>query len=153
MSHTFRVQISVNAPKQRSWQLLADYGGVDKYIEGVLNSHLTTDLKQGIGCTRHCDLPKMMTMDQYIVEEVIDWVDGESLTYVVTDTNSPITDGKVKWWVTGDETNSIINADVFYKPRGIMGMIMSPMLRKIFPEQLNLGLSDMKKYLELNSDA
>lgn len=148
MTHQFQASIAVNAPKQSAWLLLADYGGVEKYAEGVLNSYLTTERDSGIGCTRHCELPKIMMMNQYIVEEIIDWIDGESFTYAVTDTNSPIKDGKVRWWVTGDDQQSKVNVDVSYQPKGVMGALMKPVLKRVFPRQIDRALHDIKSYLE-----
>ena len=87
-------------------------------------------------------------MNQYIVEEIIDWIDGESLTYAVTDTNSPIKDGKVRWWVTGDDQQSKVNVDVSYQPKGFMGALMKPVLKRVFPKQIDGALHDIKNYLE-----
>ena len=73
------------------------------------------------------------------------------MNYKVTDTNAPITDGKVKWWVTGDDSSSEIHAEAYYQPKGIMGFLMTPMLKVNFPQQLNDGLTDMKTYIETNA--
>ena len=146
-----KLSININAPTHAAWALLADYSHPHKYVKGIVDAHLKTDHATGIGAVRHCDLPSMMGMRQYIVEEITEWVEGEKLAYRVTDTAAPIKDGYATWTVSGDEHTSTITFEVAYRPKGLMGRIMKGMLKKEFTRQLTTGLGDMKAFLEAQS--
>jgi hypothetical protein len=145
---TVSVHTHIGAPKSAAWELLADFGRPHKYVSGVLDAHLTSTKSTGVGTVRHCDLPPMMMMKQYIVEEVTHWDEGESFTYKITDASAPVKNCHVDWRVTGDETSCRISTKVVYTPSGVMGWMMSGMLRHVFNKQLRAGLDDIKRALE-----
>ena len=151
MSEKIDVSIAVAAPKDAAWAILADYGNVHNYVGGVVDSYLTTEQTDGIGMTRYCALPRKMMMKQYIVEEISAWDEGKSFRYIVTDTTAPIADGSVEWSVDGDEKRSVIRARVSYRPKGLIGWLMLPKLRKQFAEVMNAGLADLKRHLEASA--
>lgn len=148
MSEMIDVSVAIAAPKEAAWAVLADYGNVHTYVRGILNAYLTTEQASGVGMTRYCALPRMMMMKQYIVEEITAWDEGRSFTYIITDAAAPITDAWVAWSVEGDDRRSKIRARVSYRPKGVMGRLMLPMMRKQFPKQMNAALTDMKQHLE-----
>lgn len=49
--------IYIDATPERVWEVLSDFGAVDKYNPGALKSRSTSTNNGGIGATRHCDLP------------------------------------------------------------------------------------------------
>jgi len=148
MSEMIDVSVAIAAPKEAAWAVLADYGNVHTYVRGILNAYLTTEQASGVGMTRYCALPSMMMMKQYIVEEITAWDEGRSFTYIITDAAAPITDAWVAWSVEGDDRRSKIRARVSYRPKGVMGRLMLPMMRKQFPKQMNAALADLKQHLE-----
>ncbi len=148
MSERIDVSVSVEAPKEAAWALLADYGNPHHYVSGIVSAHLTTEQASGVGTTRYCELPRLMMMKQYIVEEISAWDEGKSFTYIITDTTAPIADASVEWSVDGDDKRSVIRARVLYRPKGLMGRLMLPILRKQFANQMKTGLADIKRHLE-----
>lgn len=140
--------ISLNASKQEAWVLLADFGNAHKYFNGITDSHLVGDIQTGVGTVRHCDLPSMMGMKQYIDEEITEWKEGEEFTYIVTKTAAPIKNGIAVWKVSGNEKTSKIKVVITYQPKGIMGFLMQAMLRKEFNRQIAEGLEDIRKMFE-----
>ncbi len=148
MSEMIDVSVAIAAPKEAAWAVLADYGNVHAYVRGIRDAYLTTEQASGVGMTRYCALPRMMMMKQYIVEEISAWDEGKSFTYVVTDTTAPIADGSLEWSVDGDDRRCVIRARGTYRPKGLMGRLMLPMLRKQFASQMKAGLADIKRHLE-----
>ena len=67
---TVKQSIVLNTSKHQAWQVLADFGNAHKYFKGIVNSYLTSETESGIGTIRHCDLPSMMGMKQFIDEEI-----------------------------------------------------------------------------------
>ncbi len=141
--------IEIDAPKAKAWELLADFGNPHKYVNGILGTRLVTAAPNGLGAVRHCDLPPMMRMRQYIVEEIIEWNEGDSFTYIVNDTTAPITDGRVQWSVSDSTKGCVIRATVQYRPRyGLLGQLINPFLKTQFRKQMSEGLADMQRILE-----
>ena len=130
MSERIDISVSVEAPKEAAWALLADYGNPHKYVGGIVDAYLTTERTSGVGMTRHCTLPRMMMMKQHIVEEISAWDEGKSFAYIVTDTTAPITDGILEWSVDGDDRRSVIKVRGSYRPKGLMGREPHIMLKQ-----------------------
>lgn len=145
---TVKHSILINTSINDAWAAVADFGNAHKYFKGIVNSYLTSEAATGVGTVRHCDLPSMMGMKQFIDEEITDWKEGEEFTYVVTKTAAPIRDGIATWRVSGDAKQSTIHVDIRYQPKGIMGFILKGKLRKEFNKQIAAGLEDIKALLE-----
>jgi uncharacterized membrane protein len=145
---TITLRIDIDAPKQAAWDLLADYANPHTYVCGITNAYAMSENERGVGAVRYCDLPPLMGMKQNIVEEVTEWVEGESLSYAVTRTTAPVTDGHLTWRVSGDDQRSAIEVDVTYRPKGVIGKLLRSKLRKEFPKQMREALRDMKRVLE-----
>ena len=143
------VKIETKASKQAVWALLADYGNIHKYTSGVVASHLTTPGKQGLGMTRRCDLPGKPGSN-YVVEKIVEWRDGDSFAFVITDTNAPIKDAKVRWTAREHGNKSEIIVQARYRPKlGILGALMNVLIIKgQLGKNLAAILNDMKIVLE-----
>lgn len=140
--------VELNVSKSEAWGALADFGNAHKYFKSIKNAYLMSTIEQGVGTVRHCDLPSMMGMKQFIDEEITEWTEGQGFTYIVTATAAPIKEGIATWQVSGDDQHSTIHVDIKYKPKGIMGFMMQGMLRKEFNKQIQVGLDDIKQLLE-----
>lgn len=70
-------KVWVDAPKDKVWAALADFGGICKFNPSIPYSYSTSETNQGVGATRHCDLT---ITGSSIEERVIDWKEGESYT-------------------------------------------------------------------------
>jgi hypothetical protein len=74
MAHVTR-EIRIDAPAGKGWEVLADVGGIYRYNPNGASSHTTSEVKRGVGVTRHCDL----TLSGATVEErIVEWTEGES---------------------------------------------------------------------------
>lgn len=73
---TITYQIKIDAPTQKVWSNLADFGGVYKWSPGVKFSRSTSVNNEGLGASRHCDLIPAGSVE----ERIIEWHGGESLT-------------------------------------------------------------------------
>ncbi len=140
--------INLNVSKQEAWEVLADFGNAHKYFNGIVDAYLTSETKTGVGTIRHCDLPKMMGMKQYIDEEITHWQEGECFTYIVTKTAAPIKNGIATWTVKGDDNNATITVHIEFEPKGLMGLLMKNKLQTEFNKQIAGGLNDIKVLLE-----
>jgi len=69
---TITNQIKINAPKEKVWDILADFSAIQNFHPGVPKSFATSDATTGLGATRHCDLLPTGGIEERIVE----WNEG-----------------------------------------------------------------------------
>ena len=80
-------EVHIDAPKEKVWAVLADLGGIDKWNPGVARSHWTSEQKQGVGASRHCDL---QNPSGRLEERAIEWREGEGYTIDVYESSFPM---------------------------------------------------------------
>ena len=61
-------QIRINAPEEKVWEVLADFGGVYRWAPAILSSYATTQASGGVGEGRHCEVAGFGGIDEEIVE-------------------------------------------------------------------------------------
>lgn len=50
-------EINIKAKKEIVWKVLADLGAVSTWNPTVTNSYYISEAREGVGASRHCDLP------------------------------------------------------------------------------------------------
>ena len=80
-------ELHIDAPKEKVWEVLADLGGIDKWNPGVARSRWTSEQRQGIGASRHCDL---QNPSGTLEERAIEWREGEGYTIDVYESSLPL---------------------------------------------------------------
>ena len=118
----FKVQIRINAPKEKVWAVLADIGGIYRWNPGVTHSYSTSETNDGEGATRHCDLynPK-----GYLKERVLDWREGEGFKIDIYETNLPIERNVVDFSVETDGDGTIVKVSPDYAIKyGLLGALV-----------------------------
>lgn len=73
---TFKREIEVNQPKEKVWEVIADFGNISHENPTVVESFVTSNQKQGVGATRHCDFIRLNASAE---EKVVAWNEGESV--------------------------------------------------------------------------
>jgi uncharacterized membrane protein len=74
-------EVTVDAPADKVWADLADFGNVATWNPSVKKSFLTSTQTRGEGITRECQLVPVGT----IQEQVTSWVEGESMTIEISE--------------------------------------------------------------------
>ncbi len=49
-------EIRIHAPKEKVWAAIADLGAIQDFHPGVKKSYYTSEQREGVGASRHCDL-------------------------------------------------------------------------------------------------
>ena len=78
---TISYQIYVEAPSEKVWNILADFGGIYKWSPGVKKSYSTSAANEGLDATRHCDLNPAGAVE----ERIVDWNEGQSYSLEIYD--------------------------------------------------------------------
>ena len=150
----FSVQIRVNAPKEKVWEVLADLGAIYKWNPGVSHSHSTSESSQGEGATRHCDLQNSGRNIGYLEERVIDWREGEGFKIDIYKSNLPIKRNLVEFSIEADGDNSVVTVTPDYAIKyGPIGMLIDLLVAR---RQLKKGmdglLAGLRYYVETGNE-
>lgn len=133
------VTIEVNAPAERVWEVVSDFGGVHKFHPLVETSPLLTKNDRGLGAKRRCEFYDKTS----IVEEVTKWDEGKSYSVVISEASMPLKRANATMRISpidGDSSEVILAMDyeVKYGPVGkLMDMfMMRRMMGKMFGKVL-----------------
>ena len=69
-------EVRINAPKEKVWNALADFGDIYKFSPTVPSSHSTSGAPGGLGATRHCDFSNGSSS---VEERIVGWEEGRSI--------------------------------------------------------------------------
>jgi len=72
-------KLSINASKERVWDVIADLGGIQNYNPSVKKSYYNTDIKSGEGAGRVCEFYPIGKVD----EKATQWEEGKSYTLLI----------------------------------------------------------------------
>ena len=130
----------VEADIGRVWALVSDIGGVHHWHPKVKQSPLLSDNSTGPGARRRCEFYD----GNSVVEEVVDWVEGESVTLELSDMFMPLQTARVTVRLaqrgpSSTEVSMEMDYSVKYGPIGWLmnSVMMRPMMGKMFAEVLS----------------
>ncbi len=138
----FSTEITINAPKEKVWEVLADLGSIYKWNPGVSHSHSTSPETGGEGAMRHCDLQNAKGGSiGYLEERAFDWREGDGFIIDVYDSNLPLKRNHVSFDLEskGDGTIVTITPDYVLK-FGPLGLLADLLIAR---RQLKKGMADM----------
>ena len=79
---TVKREVRIDAPYEKVWSTMANFGDIYTYNPGVPHSYLTSEQETGVGTTRHCDLA---FAGASIEERILEWNEGDSYTLEIFD--------------------------------------------------------------------
>ncbi len=82
---TITKDIQINAPKEKVWEILSNLETVQNYDPMVVNAFYTSDIQEGVGSSRQCDLPE----GGYVKERITAWHPGEGYSLDVYEDGEP----------------------------------------------------------------
>ena len=138
-------EVEINAPKAKVWSVLADIGAVEKYNPVVTKSYSTSENKQGLGASRHCDLLPMGSVE----EKIIEWDEGESYKIEIFEGKAIPFKGTGKFELT--ENGKSTNVKMKFEPdmgNGIFGKIMGFMMKEKMNKMITGVVIGLKHHLE-----
>ena len=138
-------QIVIDAPAERVWKVLSDFGGVYKWAPGVTESHSTSDRNGGIDAARHCEVPGFGGIEESITQ----WREGEGFTFRV-EPFGMIDESSSTWKITPQGDKTLVYTELNVNMRyGILGSLMEKLVikRKIEKGTRN-GLEGLKQHVK-----
>ena len=129
-----RPQRTISATRDAVWAVLADFGNISRWNDGVKNSWLTGPVSTGVGATRHCDLKPLGQLE----ETVREWVENERMVVQIDSVKVlPIESGQVTFsLIHGGEGATKVTVDYDYTTKwGAVGRLLDSRIAK----QLSTG--------------
>ena len=146
--HEVSVTREIDAPKTAIWQVLDDFGGVDKYNPGITRSGIVDGPDTGRGATREC----LLNDGGRIEEEIIEYESGSSYTVEFTDMGEfPLKENIVRISVTELDTSrtNVTMAARFTPKFGPLGWLMAKvMMKSRFEENFEGMLAGLEAHVK-----
>ena len=142
-------EVRINAPREKVWEILADFGGVYKFNPNVPNSYCTSEANGGVGATRHCDLT---FKGASIEERIVEWQEGQSyIIEIYAGKNTPpFKTARASISVRKDGPGSIVTGTFEYTMKyGPLGTLMNKlMVEPQFSKAWSRLFAGLKYYAE-----
>ncbi len=141
-------QVKINTPKEKTWEILADFGAVSNWAPAVTESHITTEAKRGVGAIRIFDHTRMGNIE----EEIVAWEEGSSLSYdFIKGLPMPMKSLNNTWSISAEGDGSVVTLTMDFQMKfGPLGALMAALaVRRMMHKEMGLNLAGLKQYLEI----
>ena len=135
----------INASKEEVWNIISDIGAIQNFNPNVSKSFYTSEIKEGIGASRHCDLLPMGKVE----ERVVSWKDGEEFTIEIYESKSMpfLGEGKFILKEEGGKTN--VTMSLTYRMKGgFLGSLMAVFIKGRISNAMEGTLTGLKHHIE-----
>ena len=138
-------QIVIDAPAERVWEVLADFGGVQKWAPGVTESHSTSSNNSGVDAARHCDIPGFGGIEEYVTE----WSEGVGFSYKV-EPFGMIDESTSTWKITPQGDKTLVYTELNVNMRfGLLGALMEKLVvRRKIEKGTRSALEGLKQHVK-----
>jgi uncharacterized protein YndB with AHSA1/START domain len=138
----FTVSRQIDAPVERVWAVLDDFGDIQRWNPGVTASQLTTEGAVGTGSERVCELKPVGT----IKERITQYEPGERMTIHIYEMSKlPLKEGIADFSLASKNGGTEVTIDYRYTASV---RLMDPFMKK----PLTKGLGGLLKGLEVESE-
>ena len=141
-------EVKIDAPVEKVWKILADFGGIYKFNPGVPNSYSTSQSNSGVGATRHCDFLPTGGVEERITE----WNENSDYKIEIYEGKGvpPFKTAVAHLSVAPDDNGTIVKMSLSYRLKfGPLGALMDAMLvRKQFQKAVPGILAGLRHYTE-----
>ncbi|MDE3090959.1 MAG: SRPBCC family protein [Chloroflexota bacterium] len=140
-------RIPISASADEVWQVLADFGGVERWAPTVLQSHCSTEVHRGLGAKRILTTSTGETTEEVIVE----WNEGHSFTFEIPDgLVSIIKILRETWSVEHSSQGTEVAVIMDYQMKdGIVYSILDALVAKrALKKMLVQNLAGLKQHIE-----
>lgn len=137
-------EIRIDASKDKVWNVVADLGSVSVWNPAIANSHYTSEAKEGLEASWHCDFPG----GAYVEERATEWDAGEAFTYELYEGTVPFASLNGTFTLVDDGGGTIVNFAIDYDLKADVPVDPQVLERQNREELLPLILASLKHYVE-----
>ncbi len=139
-------RISIDAPTDRVWSALSDFGGIDRWSPVINHSASVDGTERGVGPERAC---KVKGLFPDVVKRTMEWDEGHGYSFEIE--GAPMLRKALSTWsieATGDST--IVTARLEYQTSmGPIGALMgATIMKRMMNGNLRESLAGLKHHVE-----
>ena len=140
----FTITQQINAPVETVWEVLDDFGNIQRWSAGVKFSELTSEGPVAKGSTRHCDFTPMGSVD----ERIDGYEPNRRLTINLFETSRvPFSNAIADFNIAPHEGGTLLTLIYTYTPN-----LLGRFIRGTADKQLRKGMSVLAKNLAEESE-
>lgn len=140
----FTITRQIDAPIENVWEVLHDFGDIQRWSPGVTASELTSDGPVADGSTRHCDFKPFGAVNERIERHE----PNQRLTVNLYETfKMPISGGIADFNIAPNDGGTALTLNYSYTPN-----LMGRLLKGYTDKQMRKGIGSMAKGLQLESE-
>ena len=137
-------EIHIDAPRQKVWDVLADIGTVSVWNPVIANSYSTSEAKEGVGASRHCDFPD----GGYVKERAVEWKPGEAIRFNTFEGSVPFDNFNGSFAVRDDGQGTAVSLTLGFDVRPDAPLDAAEAERQNREELIPAVLAGLKHYAE-----
>jgi ligand-binding SRPBCC domain-containing protein len=137
-------------PKQALWEVLADFGGVEKWAPGMRRSRLLGDCRTGVGTLR-----VMRHRWGFRIKELVTaWDEGEGYSFELLQAPFPMRNVCETWKLDTDGRQTVVTTTVAYQMGlGIVGSLLDFFLvRFLVTREMRMGVLALEQYAQRHGE-
>lgn len=140
----FTITRQIDAPVEKVWEVLHDFGDIQRWSPGVTESSLTSEGPVTEGSTRRCDFAPFGA-----VHERVDLHQpNERLTVNIHETfKLPISDAVADFNIAPNDDGTLLTLHYSYTPN-----LLGRLLRRYTDKQMRKGIGGLAKGLQRESE-
>ena len=140
----FTITRQINAPIETVWEVLHDFGDIQRWSPGVTESELTSEGPVSEGSTRHCDFAPFGGVNERIDRHQ----PNERLTVNLYETSRlPISGAVADFNIAPNDDGTMLTLHYQYTPN-LLGRLM----RRYTDKQMQKGIGGLAKGLQRESE-
>ena len=141
---TVTSEIRIDASRGEVWDVLADLGSVSVWNPAISNSYYTSEAKEGLEASRHCDFPD----GGYVKENTLEWNPGESFKLDIYEGTVPFDSANAGISLADDGDGTIATVVIEYDLKAGVPVDPQEVERQNRDEVIPLILAGLKHYVE-----
>lgn len=140
----FTITREIDAPVETVWEVLDDFGDIQRWSPGVRASQLTSDGPVSAGSTRHCDFAPFGGVN----ERIDRYQPNERLTVNLYETfNLPITSGVADFNIAPHGDGTQLTLHYSYTPN-----LLGRLIKRYTDKQMRKGIGGLASGLQRESE-
>lgn len=141
-------EIEINLSRAAVWKILSDFGNICHGHPAVSKSYVSSEQKQGVGATRHCDFTMMGASAE---ERVVQWNEEKNIKISVYQLNKMpgIKTMELDLVLRDSQEGTVLTGVMEYSMKNGFFDVMNHLVMKSMNAKLLSGiLAGHKKYME-----
>ena len=139
-------RISIDAPTDRVWSALGDFGGIDRWSPVINHSASVDGAERGVGAERACELKGLFPN---VVERTTQWDEGRGYSFEIK--GAPMLREALSSWsieATGDSTTVTARLEYRTSMGPIGALIGATIMKRMMTANLRESLAGLKHHVE-----